>query len=304
MAFMYAVEEDVALLQAVLQIGAHLRIKTDQEINPIKHCISKHVMSEVVERYHAIKRKEGLKFPPRTNKGLSHRFRNLIYRYGIGSLEDTGTEEVSLLRVRLLSKIVGDREKRNDKKRQRNLGLNPGLCDEGLKERPEGTPKKRVCISLGNGKLENDKEQASDPCPDEFSLSKDVVPNHKPSDLVRTVPKVEVKKETELPRETLVKGIDEGKARCLQLIVKMLDQSEERRSRMEERSLAIEEMLLSTKEVDDKNKTQSNEDFRYGKLRLEYMRTMLAKRELELREKELEMRQKEKMWCLMEKMLG
>ncbi|CAN8062466.1 unnamed protein product [Agarophyton chilense] len=159
----YSVKEDVTLLQAVLGCEAHVKLKTEQEMNPIERGLSKLFMDEVVSKYKDIRRRKGFKFPRRSKRGLSRRFQKIMRLYGVGSYAETGSDEELILRNRLLSRILNDREKYNEKQRRRDKQLEIEKREKEMIHRYAGSTQKRIDACFGIGDISDEQIYKVDP---------------------------------------------------------------------------------------------------------------------------------------------
>ncbi|PXF49849.1 hypothetical protein BWQ96_00009 [Gracilariopsis chorda] len=303
MSLSYSTEEDVVLLQSILKCRAHLKIDKTGEIHPIKHGIPKAAMVEVAVQYwSALKRPN--RFPRRSNKALQHHFCRILYKYGIGELlAESGTEENSALRIRLLGKILRDREGLNDRKRRRHW-RNALQSSEGEKSSLScETARKRLCIATESFESPGDLMDRRDAlCLSESSVLGNES-EYNTDDGQQPIQRMHAKTEPKVEQEIVEDNTKAVRSTCFDLLVQVIQNGEERRRKLEEHYMHIDNVLLNATEVEAAN-TKPKAGGRDEVLRMEFMKTLLAKRELELREKELELREKEKMWSLLEKMLS
>lgn len=304
MSLSYSTDEDVVLLQSVLKCKAHLKVNHTTEIHPMKHGISKAVMAEVAVQYRsALKRPN--KFPRRSNKALQHRFCRILYKYGVGELlEESGTEDNSTLRIRLLEKILRDRERFNDRKRRRYTEKAWHSSNDERSSSSCGSVRKRLCVAAGSIESPGDlmyRRQTQDLTESSLLEKQPDCDNDEKQEFIER--KHTETQEPNTEQEILEDKSAAAKGSCFGVLLQAIHDAEERRRKLENHYMHLDKLLLNLAEVEDANtKPQTSE--RDEVLRLELMKTLLAKWELELREKELEVREKEKIWSLLEKIVS
>lgn len=308
----YSLTEQVALLKAVVQTGAHVRTCSDDEINPIKYGIPHKYAKQVEQCYNSIILQETHNYPPRTGQGLRKYFRKILYEYGVGLLAGSDTTGLSFLRIRILNRILRDREKLNERKRHRKTDqltsanqspskrrhiaaahkseYIPQICWQAQKQEQASQVKKEVPIQHYDSIM-----------PDEFNVEEHIKFNYEPAEKKHNnsqAMQAEVESINSLA-DKQPNNIHDN----LQWMAKMLMRSEERGLRADERNTMMDRVFHSNRIPKWTEAENEHDSFRLRELELEFMKTVLARRELELRARELEVREKERIWSVMEKLL-